>query len=48
MSQNKESLLQYQPPVEVITNESLGGSRPKNGQQLFDSKLAIDCKYIEI
>lgn len=42
MSQQKESLLQYQQPIEVYSTDSLGGSRPKNMQQMFDSKLAID------
>jgi hypothetical protein len=46
MSQHKESLLQYQQPVEVFSNDSLAGSRPKNVQQMFDSKLAIDCTFI--
>lgn len=43
MSQQKESLLQYQQPMEVYAAESLTGSRPKNAQQMFDSKLAVDC-----
>ncbi len=43
MSQQRESLLQYQPPTEVFAQESMGGSRQKNAQQMFDSKLAIDC-----
>jgi hypothetical protein len=43
MSQQKESLLQYQQPVELFSNDSLAGSRPKNVQQMFDSKLALDC-----
>lgn len=44
MTQPRESLLQYQQPTEVFNNESLSGSRPKNAQQLFDSKMPIDCK----
>lgn len=43
MSQQKESLLQYQQPTEVYGADSLSGSRPKNVNQMFDSKLAIDC-----
>jgi dynein light intermediate chain len=48
MSQQRESLLQYQPPTEVFAQESMGGSRQKNAQQMFDSKLAIDCTILLI
>lgn len=48
MSQQRESLLQYQAPAEVFSQESLGGSRQKNAQQMFDSKLAIDCTCLLI
>lgn len=48
MSQQRESLLQYQPPAEVFSQDSMGGSRQKNAQQMFDSKLAIDCIHVLI
>lgn len=41
---SKESLVQYQPPVEVYNNESMAGSRPKK-EQVYDSRLAIDGKH---
>ena len=37
----KESLVQYQAPIEVYNTESMAGSRPRN-QNLLDSRLAID------
>lgn len=43
MSQPRESLLQYQQPIESQGSDSLAGSRPKNTNQMFDSRLAIDC-----
>ena len=39
--EGKESLVQYQSPVEVYNVESMAGSRPKN-HNLLDSRLAID------
>lgn len=44
MIEHRESLVQYQQAVELQGNESLGGLRPKNINQMADSRLAIDCK----
>ena len=34
--------------MEVYSKDSLAGSRPKNAQQMFDSKLSIDGKQLLI